>query len=77
VLHATTLIPYGETSSYREVATAAGRPKAVRAAGSALARNPLPILVPCHRVLRSDGAIGQYLGGTAAKTQLLTLEKAV
>ncbi len=77
MLHATTLIPYGETSSYREVATAAGRPKAVRAAGSALARNPLPILVPCHRVLRSDGAIGQYLGGTAAKTQLLTLEKAV
>jgi methylated-DNA-[protein]-cysteine S-methyltransferase len=77
VLHATTLIPYGETSSYRKVATAAGRPKAVRAAGSAVANNPLPILVPCHRVLRSDGAIGQYLGGVAAKTQLLTLEKAI
>jgi O-6-methylguanine DNA methyltransferase len=59
VLHATTLIPYGETSSYRKVATAAGRPKAVRAAGSALANNPLPILVPCHRVLRTDGTIGQ------------------
>jgi methylated-DNA-[protein]-cysteine S-methyltransferase len=77
VLHATTLIPYGETSSYRKVATAAGRPKAVRAAGSAVANNPLPILVPCHRVLRTDGTIGQYLGGVAAKTQLLTLEKAV
>jgi methylated-DNA-[protein]-cysteine S-methyltransferase len=77
VLHATTLIPYGETSSYRKVATAAGRPKAVRAAGSAVANNPLPILVPCHRVLRSDGALGQYLGGIAAKTQLLTLEKAI
>jgi methylated-DNA-[protein]-cysteine S-methyltransferase len=77
VLHATTLIPYGETSSYRKVAIAAGRPKAVRAAGSALANNPLPILVPCHRVLRTDGTIGQYLGGIAAKTQLLTLEKAI
>jgi methylated-DNA-[protein]-cysteine S-methyltransferase len=77
VLHATTLIPYGETSSYRKVATAAGRPKAVRAAGSAVANNPLPILVPCHRVLRTDGTIGQYLGGVAAKTQLLTLEKAI
>jgi methylated-DNA-[protein]-cysteine S-methyltransferase len=77
VLHATTLIPYGETSSYRKVATAAGRPKAVRAAGSAVANNPLPILVPCHRVLRIDGTIGQYLGGIAAKTQLLTLEKAI
>jgi methylated-DNA-[protein]-cysteine S-methyltransferase len=77
VLHATTLIPYGETSSYRKVATAAGRPKAVRAAGSAVANNPLPILVPCHRVLRSDGELGQYLGGIAAKTQLLTLEKAI
>jgi methylated-DNA-[protein]-cysteine S-methyltransferase len=76
VLHATTLIPYGDTSSYRKVASAAGRPKAARAAGSALANNPLPILVPCHRVLRTDGTIGQYLGGIAAKTQLLTLEKA-
>jgi methylated-DNA-[protein]-cysteine S-methyltransferase len=77
VLHATTLIPYGDTSSYRKVASAAGRPKAVRAAGSALANNPLPILVPCHRVLRTDGTIGQYTGGIAAKTQLLTLEKAI
>jgi methylated-DNA-[protein]-cysteine S-methyltransferase len=76
VLQATVQIPYGQTSSYRQVAVAAGSPNAVRAAGSALARNPLPILVPCHRVLRSDGAVGQYLGGRAAKTQLLSLEKA-
>jgi methylated-DNA-[protein]-cysteine S-methyltransferase len=77
VLRATAQIPYGRTSSYRGVATAAGSPGAVRAAGSALANNPLPILVPCHRVLRTDGGLGQYRGGQAAKTQLLTLEKAV
>lgn len=77
VLEATARIPYGQTASYRQVASAAGRPNAVRAAGSALATNPLPVLVPCHRVLRSDGTIGQYLGGPAAKTQLLTLEQAI
>lgn len=77
VLRATVAIPYGQTASYREVATVAGRPKAVRAAGSALATNPLPIIVPCHRVLRTDGGIGQYLGGAAAKRRLLTLEHAI
>jgi methylated-DNA-[protein]-cysteine S-methyltransferase len=77
VLRATAQIPYGQTASYRQVAIVAGSPNAVRAAGSALANNPLPILVPCHRVLRTDGGLGQYLGGQAAKTQLLTLEKAV
>lgn len=77
VLEATARIAYGQTSSYRQIAVAAGSPNAVRAAGSALATNPLPILVPCHRVLRSDGGLGQYLGGPAAKTQLLTLEKAL
>ncbi len=76
VLEATTRIPYGQTASYRQVANAAGSPNAVRAAGSALATNPLPVLVPCHRVVRSDGTIGQYLGGPAAKTQLLTIERA-
>jgi methylated-DNA-[protein]-cysteine S-methyltransferase len=75
VLQVTTQIPYGQTSSYRKVATAAGSPNAVRAAGSALATNPLPILVPCHRVLRTDGSLGQYRGGQAAKTQLLSLER--
>lgn len=77
VLQATAQIPYGQTSSYRQVAVAAGSPNAVRAAGSALATNPLPILVPCHRVLRTDGSLGQYLGGQAVKAQLLTLEKAI
>lgn len=76
VLRATAAIPYGSTSSYRDVATAAGSPKAVRAAGTALATNPLPILVPCHRVLRTDGGLGQYLGGPDAKAQLLALEGA-
>jgi methylated-DNA-[protein]-cysteine S-methyltransferase len=77
VLEATAQIPYGQTATYREVASAAGSPNAVRAAGSALATNPLPVLVPCHRVMRSDGTIGQYRGGSAAKTQLLTLEQAI
>lgn len=74
VLRATAEIPYGETASYSEVAAQAGRPAAVRAAGSALANNPLPIVVPCHRVLRSGGEIGSYGGGPAAKAQLLRLE---
>lgn len=74
VLEATARIPYGETRSYRGVATAAGRPAAVRAAGTALATNPLPIVVPCHRVVRSDGSIGAYLGGAATKERLLGLE---
>jgi methylated-DNA-[protein]-cysteine S-methyltransferase len=74
VLRATAEIPYGETSSYRAVATRAGSPGAVRAAGTALATNPLPIVVPCHRVVRSGGALGAYRGGAAAKAALLQLE---
>jgi methylated-DNA-[protein]-cysteine S-methyltransferase len=74
VLKATTAIPYGETASYAQVAAGAGSPRAVRAAGTALATNPLPILVPCHRVLRSGGALGKYRGGAAAKAQLIALE---
>jgi methylated-DNA-[protein]-cysteine S-methyltransferase len=76
VLRATEQIPYGRTASYRDVATTAGSPNAVRAAGSALATNPLPIVVPCHRVLRTGGGLGQYRGGPEAKAQLLTLEGA-
>jgi methylated-DNA-[protein]-cysteine S-methyltransferase len=76
VLRATSEIPYGETASYRDVATRAGSPRAVRAAGSALATNPLPIVVPCHRVLRTGGGLGGYAGGLAAKTALLHLEGA-
>lgn len=76
VLHATARIPYGETATYRQVATEAGSAGAVRAAGTALAVNPLPIVVPCHRVLRSGGELGSYRGGAAAKALLLDLEGA-
>lgn len=74
VLEATAAIPYGKTGTYTSVATEAGSPAAVRAAGTALATNPIPILIPCHRVLRSDGEIGNYLGGREAKVTLLELE---
>ncbi|MFH5823596.1 methylated-DNA--[protein]-cysteine S-methyltransferase [Georgenia sp. AZ-5] len=70
-------IPYGRTASYTQVAAAAGRPRAVRAVGTACATNPLPVVVPCHRVLRSDGSLGGYLGGLATKKQLLALEGVV
>ena len=69
-------IPYGVTESYAAVARAAGNPPAVRAVGSACAHNPVPLVVPCHRVVRSDGAIGQYLGGPEAKRALLAMEAA-
>jgi methylated-DNA-[protein]-cysteine S-methyltransferase len=69
-------IAYGTTVSYSFVATASGSPKAVRAVGSACARNPLPVVVPCHRVVRSDGTIGAYAGGPEAKLALLVLEGA-
>ena len=69
-------IAYGHTASYATVAEMAGRPKAVRAVGTACATNPLPVVVPCHRVIRSDGSVGGYLGGADAKAALLTLEAA-
>ncbi|MEU8634046.1 methylated-DNA--[protein]-cysteine S-methyltransferase [Amycolatopsis sp. NPDC048633] len=69
-------IEYGHTESYSQVATAAGSPKAVRAVGTACALNPLPVVVPCHRVVRSDGSYGQYAGGEDAKRVLLTMEAA-
>jgi methylated-DNA-[protein]-cysteine S-methyltransferase len=69
-------IGYGHTASYAAVAKLAGNASAVRAVGSACATNPLPIVVPCHRVVRSDGAMGGYLGGVDAKRILLTLESA-
>lgn len=67
-------IGYGRTASYREIAEAAGSPGAVRAVGTACARNPLPVVLPCHRVVRSDGSTGQYVGGVDAKQHLLWLE---
>ena len=69
-------IGYGTTASYAAVARASGNAKAVRAAGSACATNPLPVVVPCHRVVRSDGSIGEYVGGVEAKRTLLALEAA-
>ena len=69
-------ISYGHTESYAEVAAATGHPGAVRAVGSACATNPLPVVVPCHRVVRSDGSLGGYLGGLDVKRTLLELEAA-
>jgi methylated-DNA-[protein]-cysteine S-methyltransferase len=69
-------IPYGRTESYTQVAVAAGSPNAVRAVGTACATNPLPVVVPCHRVVRADGSFGGYVGGENAKRTLLTLEAA-
>jgi methylated-DNA-[protein]-cysteine S-methyltransferase len=74
VLRATNRIPYGSVSSYGQIALKAGSPRASRAAGNALGSNPMPIVVPCHRVLRSGGAIGGYTGGLHRKEFLLHLE---
>ena len=76
VLEHLRVVPYGSTISYGGLAQAAGRPTAARATGTACATNPLPIVIPCHRVVRADGAVGQYVGGAAAKRQLLDLESA-
>ncbi|MFG2001467.1 methylated-DNA--[protein]-cysteine S-methyltransferase [Spirillospora sp. NPDC048911] len=74
VLRAAARIPRGQTRPYAWVARQAGRPKAVRAVGSALGRNPVPLLIPCHRVTRSDGAVGEYVFGADAKERLLRAE---
>ena len=67
-------IPYGQSSSYQAVAEAVGRPRAVRAVGTAIGSNPISIIVPCHRVLTSDGKLGGYAGGLPAKLALLQTE---
>lgn len=74
VLRKTAQIPFGETRSYGQMAASAGSPRAFRAAGSALGANPIPIIVPCHRVLRSGGGLGGYGGGLELKRRLLKLE---
>ncbi|HEY3688386.1 MAG TPA: MGMT family protein [Streptosporangiaceae bacterium] len=74
VLLAAATIPRGEVRPYGWIAREIGNPKAVRAVGSALGRNPVPLLIPCHRVVRSDGATGQYIFGPAAKLRLLGTE---
>jgi methylated-DNA-[protein]-cysteine S-methyltransferase len=74
VLRATAGIGFGETSTYAGVASRAGSPRAMRAAGNALGANPMPVIVPCHRVLRTGGALGGYTGGIERKEYLLRLE---
>ena len=74
VLQATAAIPFGQVSTYREVAAVAGNPRATRAAGNALGSNPIPIVVPCHRVLRTGGGLGGYTGGLEKKERLLAIE---
>jgi methylated-DNA-[protein]-cysteine S-methyltransferase len=75
VLQATARIPYGAVSSYKEVAAEAGSPRGFRAAGNALGSNPIPIVVPCHRVLHSGGGLGGYTGGLERKRALLAVER--
>jgi methylated-DNA-[protein]-cysteine S-methyltransferase len=77
VLEALSAVPYGETVSYKDLAERTGNPRASRAVGTAMATNPIPIVVPCHRVLRTGGALGGYGGGVATKVWLLRLEGAL
>jgi methylated-DNA-[protein]-cysteine S-methyltransferase len=74
VLQATARIPFGLVSTYKGVASEAGSPRGFRAAGNALGSNPIPIIVPCHRVLHADGGLGGYTGGVARKRLLLAVE---
>ena len=67
-------VEYGRTTSYAGLAALTGSPRAVRAVGTACATNPIPVVVPCHRVVRSDGTMGRYRGGEEAKHALLELE---
>jgi methylated-DNA-[protein]-cysteine S-methyltransferase len=77
VLQSTAQVPFGALATYREVASGAGNAAAVRAAGNALGANPMPIVVPCHRVVRTGGALGGYTGGVERKEYLLSLEGAL
>lgn len=77
VLRAAARIPFGAVSTYREVAAGAGNPRAYRAAGNALGANPIPIVVPCHRVVHAGGGLGGYTGGLERKEFLLKLEGAL
>ncbi len=76
-LHAVARIPYGKTRSYAQIAKAAGNERAFRAAGTACGHNPVPLIVPCHRVVQSGGGIGNYGGGPEMKRSLLSLEGAI
>ena len=74
VLAATTAVPFGHLATYRDIAEQIGAPRATRAVGNALGRNPIPVIVPCHRIVRSDATIGGYTGGLGIKKRLLALE---
>jgi methylated-DNA-[protein]-cysteine S-methyltransferase len=75
VLRATAYIPYGQTASYSDIARAVGSQKAYRFVGNTLAKNPFPVVVPCHRVIKSDGSCGGFGGGKDLKMKMLALEK--
>jgi methylated-DNA-[protein]-cysteine S-methyltransferase len=77
VLRQTMKIPYGKTASYGQIASRVGKPNAYRAVGNALGANPIPIIIPCHRVIASDGGLGGYGGGLSYKRKLLSLEGAM
>lgn len=77
ILEITARIPFGSVSTYQDVARQAGRPKGARAAGQALGGNPIPVIIPCHRVLRTGGGLGGYAGGTDRKEFLLQLEGSI
>lgn len=74
VLEATATVPFGRLDTYRSIAERIGKPRATRAVGNALGRNPIPVVVPCHRIVRSDASLGGYTGGLHIKQQLLALE---
>ena len=74
VLEATAAVPFGRVDTYAGIARTIGKPGATRAVGNALGRNPIPVIVPCHRIIRSDATIGGYTGGLGIKQRLLTLE---
>ena len=77
-VYSTTLkIPYGELSSYKKIAEVINRPNAYRFVGTTLAKNPFPIIIPCHRVIRSNNAIGQFAGGKNLKIKMIELEKKI
>ena len=77
VLKATAEVPFGHLTSYRGIAERIGQPSATRAVGNALGRNPIPVLIPCHRIVRSDSSLGGYTGGLQIKEKLLALEGAL